>query len=75
MFSVITFFHAPDNVPLVDNPASDTLFEGQAWGWDGIDRRVVVAQNQNEPSFKNFWTPKAFPTSTYYYTVSLSNGL
>ena len=41
----------------------------------GIDHRDVVAHNQNEPSFKNFWTPKAFPTSTYYYTVSLPNGL
>ena len=34
---------APNNVPLVDTPAADTLFEGHTWGWDGIDRRDVVA--------------------------------
>ena len=34
---------APDNVPLVDTPDSDTLFEGKTWGWYGIDRRAVVA--------------------------------
>ena len=36
------------NVPSVETPSADTLFEGQTWGWDGIDRRAVVAQNQNE---------------------------
>ena len=50
---------APDNVPSVDNPASDILFEGQAWGWDGIDRRAMVAQNHNEPTFKNGWIPQS----------------
>ena len=64
---------APDNVPLVDTPADNTLFEGQTWGWYGIDSCAIVAQNQNEPSFKNGWIPKSFPTSTYSYTVSLSN--
>ena len=34
---------APKNVPLVENPAADTLFEGQTWRWDGIDHRAVVA--------------------------------
>ena len=29
--------------PLVDNTAVDTLFEGQTWGWDGIDCCAVVA--------------------------------
>ena len=48
---------SPENVPLVDTPDADTLFEGKTWGWDGIDCRAVVAQNQNEPSFKNFWIP------------------
>ena len=50
---------APDNVPSFDTPAADTLFEGQTWGWNGIDRRAVVAQNQNEPSFKNGWSPQS----------------
>ena len=44
---------APENVPSVETPFVDTLFEGQTCGWDGIDRRDVVAQNQNELSFKN----------------------
>ena len=49
---------APENVPLVENVAADTLFEGHTWGWDSIDRRSVVAQNQNEPSFQNGWIPQ-----------------
>ena len=49
----------PDNVPLVNTTAADTLFEVQTWGWDGIDRRSGVAQNQNENSFKNFWIPQS----------------
>ena len=44
---------SPENVPSVDTPAADTLFEGHTWGWDGIDLHDVVSQNQNEPSFKN----------------------
>ena len=36
---------APENFPSVDTPAADTMFEGQTWGWDGVDRRAVVAQN------------------------------
>ena len=43
---------APDNVPLVDTPAADTLSEVQTWGWYGIGFRAVVVQNQNETSFK-----------------------
>ena len=49
---------ASDNVPLVDTPDADTMFEGQIWGWCGIDSSAVVAQNQNEPSFKNGWIPQ-----------------
>ena len=41
-----------ENVHLVDTPASETLFEGQKWGWDGIDHLAVVAYNQNDPSMK-----------------------
>ena len=44
---------ALDNVPFVDSPTADTLFEGQIWGWDGIDCRGVVAQNHNKHSFRN----------------------
>ena len=45
---------APENVPLGDTPAADTLFEGHTWGWDGIDCRAVVVQNKNEPYLKNW---------------------
>ena len=41
----------PENVPLVENPAADTLFEGHTWGWDGIDCHSVVGQNHNDPFF------------------------
>ena len=41
---------APKNVPLVDTPAAEKMFEGHTWGWDDIDLPAVVAQNQNEPS-------------------------
>ena len=57
----------PENVPLVNTTAADTLFEGHTWGWDGIYRRDVVAQNQNEPSFKNGWTPQRL----YYINILL----
>ena len=50
---------APKHFPWVETPAADTLFEGQTQGWDVIDRRSVVAQNQNEPSLKNGWTPQS----------------
>ena len=50
---------APKNVPLVDTPAAETMFEGHTWGWDGIDCNAVVAHNQNDPSFKNLWTPQS----------------
>ena len=49
---------APNNFPLVENPSTGTLLEGQTWGWDGIDLHAVVAQNQNEPYFKNGWIPQ-----------------
>ena len=49
----------PENVPLAENPYSETQFEVHKWGWDGINRRDVVAQNQHEPSFKNGRTPQS----------------
>ena len=64
---------ATKNVPLVDTPADDTLFEVYTWGWDGIDCCAVVSHNQNEPSFKISGSPKAFPTLTYSYTAYLLN--
>ena len=52
---------SPKNVTLVNTPASETMFEGQTGGWDGIACRAVVAQNQNELSLKKWLdTPKPF---------------
>ena len=48
----------PNNVPLVDTPDADILFEGQTWGWGVIDCCAVVAHNQNAPSFKNGLIPQ-----------------
>ena len=50
---------SPENFPLVDTSAADTLFEGQTLSWGGIDNRAVVAQNQYEPSFNNLWIPQS----------------
>ena len=50
---------SPQNFPLVDTPAAGRLFERHTWGWDVIDCCAVVAQNQNEPSFKNVWIPQS----------------
>ena len=47
---------SPKIVPLVYNPAADTRFEGHTWGCNSIYFRAVVAQNHNEPSFKNGWS-------------------
>ena len=35
---------APENIPTLwdEAPAVNDLFEGQSWGWDGIDQRVVA---------------------------------
>ena len=63
---------APENVPLFDNPASDTLFEVQTWGWDGIYFRDMVAQNQNEPSFKSVWiTQRLYYINIFLHCLSL----
>ena len=35
------------------------LFEGQTWGWDGINRCAVVEQNRNAPSSKHFPIPQS----------------
>ena len=50
---------APKNVPLVDTPDADTLFEGQTWRLGGIDFLAVVSQNHNDHSFKNGWRPQS----------------
>ncbi len=39
-------------------PAAGNLYEGQCWGWDGINRRIVAGGDYNEPSFPIGWTPQ-----------------
>ncbi len=48
----------PENIPSPDAPlpVSHGLYEGQTWGWDGIDRRANNG-GYEEPSFANLWTP------------------
>ncbi len=33
------------------------LFEGQSWGWDGIDCRQTAGGEYDEPSFRQGFTP------------------
>ena len=33
------------------------LYEGQTWGWNGLDCRVTEGGNYNGPSFANGWLP------------------
>ena len=49
----------PENVPTDDGPTVDDnngLYDGQSWGWDGIDRRANNG-GYEVPSFSNSWTP------------------
>jgi hypothetical protein len=51
---------APENVPgLFDAPliVDSGLFEGQSWGWDGIDHRQTAGGGYNKPSFCQGFTP------------------
>ena len=48
---------APENIPDGPPKINTGLYEGQPWGWDGVDRRVTAGENYNEPSFSNSSTP------------------
>ena len=41
-----------------EGSAASYLYEGQSWGWDGIDRHIVARGNYNQPLFPNGWTPQ-----------------
>jgi hypothetical protein len=52
---------APENVPTnnAPRPNGGNLYEGQEWGWDGIDRRAMMQGSMyNDPKFTNDWTPQ-----------------
>lgn len=50
----------PENIPSPDAPApvNNGLYEGQSWGWDGIDCRTNNG-GYEEPSFHNSWSPNS----------------
>jgi hypothetical protein len=51
----------PENVPTNGNvpPANEGLYEGQSWGWDGVDWQITMGGgNYDGPSFPNRWTPQ-----------------
>ena len=50
---------APENIPQGDEELriDGDLFEGQTWGWNGVDRRITEGGNYDGPSFANGWTP------------------
>ena len=50
---------APENIPTANTPRpnGDDLYEGQDWGWDGIDHRAMMQGSlYNNPKFTNDWT-------------------
>ncbi len=51
----------PENRPVLDAPpievSADGLLQGQEWGWDGLDQRVLKGGGYEDPSFKNGWSP------------------
>jgi hypothetical protein len=55
---------APKNVPADGAPPvnGEALFEGQKWGWDGIDRQAILQVSMyNGPTFASKWSPDGMP--------------
>ncbi len=50
---------APENIPVPGSESNQnaSLYEGQRWGWDGIDRRTMATPSMEPPSFADDWTP------------------
>jgi hypothetical protein len=50
---------APENIPQGNEPVKidGNLYEGQTWGWNGVDRRVTEGGNYDGSSFTNGWMP------------------
>jgi hypothetical protein len=46
------------------------LFEGQSWGWDGIDRRQTAGGGYDKPSFHQGLPPSVRATSSSSCTSS-----
>ena len=58
---------APENVPGLFTPPVDDagLFEGQSWGWDGIDCRQTAGEGYDNATFRNGFTPIDLPPAFY----------
>ncbi len=58
---------APENVPGLFTPPVDNagLFEGQSWGWDGIDCRQTAGEGYDNATFRNGFTPIDLPPAFY----------
>ncbi len=55
---------APKNVPADGAPPvnGEALFEGQKWGWEGINCRAILqGRMYNGPTFANEWSPNGKP--------------
>lgn len=53
---------APENIPTADAPApvdaNAGLYEGQKWGWEGIDQRRIHSDTDPSAKFKDEWSPE-----------------
>jgi hypothetical protein len=51
----------PENVPVPGATTvevrADGLYQGQTWGWDGIDKRASAGAGYKDMMFKNSWSP------------------
>ncbi len=55
---------APENISADGAPPvnGEALFEGQKWGWDGINRQAILQGSiYNGPTFANKWFPNGKP--------------
>jgi hypothetical protein len=48
-----------DNEPTPENRLGGGLYNGQEWGWDGIDQRAgLLGGMYHQPTFANSWSPQ-----------------
>ncbi len=55
---------APENIPQ-EQVTFSRLFDGQSWGYNGIDRRATSVPVDQEPSFQGGWNPAKKVSSKY----------
>lgn len=62
---------APENIPQ-EQVTFSRLFDGQSWGYNGIDRRATSVPVDQEPSFQGGWTTGIFTTAMSLTTTTTS---